>query len=75
MNWKRVRHLVNVDRKSGRLIRGQKLSRYAENRLLTYLIYSIAIALGLVVGIVAGLIYMQLGNVDVKLQASTYFGL
>jgi len=57
MNWKNVAHLIRVDRKSGRLIRGRRLTRYRESRLFTYLLYGGALALGLAVGTIAGLIY------------------
>ena len=40
MNWKNVLYLLRVERKSGRLIRGIKTTRYRENsfhRLLALL--------------------------------------
>jgi len=51
MNWKTIRHLVNVDVKSSRLLRGQRLAKYnvARNRFFNYLTYVVAIAIGLAV--------------------------
>ena len=65
MNWKTVLHLVRVDIKSGRLMRGQRLIKYniARNRFFTYLAYGIAIAVGIVAGVLVGLFYnSQIGN-------------
>jgi hypothetical protein len=57
MNWKHVAYLIRVDRKSGRLIRGQRLSHYRESMVLTYLLYGGAIAIGLAVGFLVGMFY------------------
>jgi hypothetical protein len=57
MNWKNVAHLIRVDMKSGRLIRGRRLTKYRESRFFTYLLYGGALALGLAVGAIAVLIY------------------
>lgn len=57
MNWKSVAHLIQVDMKSGRLIRGRRLTRFRESRLLPYLLYGGALALGLAIGAIAGFIY------------------
>ena len=70
MNWKHVFDLVRVDRKSGRLIRGQRLIRYRENRTLTYLLYGGAVAIGLIVGIVAGFFYSSMLSSDATLRIS-----
>lgn len=53
MNWKTVTHLIRVDMKSGRLIRGQRLIRYRERRLFDYVVYGGALVLGLAVGALA----------------------
>jgi hypothetical protein len=58
MNWKNVAYLVSVERKSGRLLRGQRLTRYVENRFSAYLFYIIALAIGLLVGLLAGYGYL-----------------
>ncbi len=58
MNWKNVSYLVSVERKSGRLLRGQRLTRYTENRLSAYLFYILALAIGLLVGLLAGYGYV-----------------
>jgi hypothetical protein len=59
MNWKTVRHLVEVDIKSARLMRGQRLIKYniARNRLFSYLIYGAAVAIGIAAGVIVGLFY------------------
>ena len=59
MNWKTIRHLVNVDVKSSRLLRGQRLAKYnvTRNRFFNYLTYVVAIAIGLAVGILVGMFY------------------
>jgi hypothetical protein len=63
MNWKNVAHLIRVDMKSGRLIRGQRLTRYREKRLFTYLLYGGSLALGVIVGVLAGSIYNAVAGV------------
>jgi hypothetical protein len=67
MNWKNVAHLIRVDRKSGRLIRGQRLTRYRERRLLTYLLYGGALALGLAIGALVGVFYNSASAADPNL--------
>src|SRR4030067_1835944 len=56
MNWKNVAYLIRVDRKSGRLIRGKKLTKYRESRLLAYWAYWVAIGLGLAIGLAVGVV-------------------
>ena len=56
MNWKNVLYLLRVDRKSGRLIRGIKATRYRENSFLAYWPYWTAAILGIVGGLVANFI-------------------
>jgi hypothetical protein len=62
MNWKNVAYLVGVERKSGRLLRGQRLTRYTENRFSAYLFYIIALAVGLLLGFLAGYGYLGYMN-------------
>ncbi len=57
MNWKNVRTLMQVDRKSGRLIRGAKQTRYRDSKLRAYWAYWTALALGLATGALAWFIY------------------
>lgn len=57
MNWKNVLSLMQVERKSGRLIRGQKTTRYRENRFLAYWPYWLALGIGIAIGVLAGVIY------------------
>jgi hypothetical protein len=57
MNLKNVLSLMQVERKSGRLIRGHKVTKYRENRFLAYWPYWLALGVGLAVGVSAGVIY------------------
>ena len=76
MNWKNVAHLIRVDRKSGRLIRGRRLTRFRESRFLPYLLYGGALALGLVIGVIVGFIYSGVSAVaDPELMALLHQGL
>ena len=56
MNWKNVLYLLRVERKSGRLIRGIKATRYRENSFLAYWPYWVAAILGVLGGLGAGVI-------------------
>ena len=67
MNWKNVLSLMQVERKSGRLIRGQKLTKYRENRFLAYWPYWVALALGVAGGVLAGMIYNFATTADPEL--------
>ncbi len=62
MNWKKIRQLIGVDRKSGRLLRGQRRINYnvKRNRLFSYLTYGLPIIVGLAVGLLAGYFYNSL---------------
>ncbi len=64
MNWKNVLDLIQVERKAGRLIRGRKLTRYRESGFLAYWPYWVGLALGIVVGLVAGIIYNFASTAD-----------
>jgi len=76
MNRKNVVHLIRVDMKSGRLIRGRRLTRFRESRFLPYLLYGGALALGLAVGAIAGFIYNGVSAVaDSQLMALFHQGL
>src|SRR5208283_3802962 len=54
MNWRNVLYLLRVERKSGRLIRGIKSTRYRENSFIAYWPYWVAAILGVIGGLVAG---------------------
>jgi hypothetical protein len=56
MNWKTVLHLLRVDMKSGRLIRGQKLLKYNTNRskVFIYFPYAAAATIGTIAGLLLG---------------------
>jgi len=73
MNWKVVVHLIRVDMKSGRLIRGGRLARALERKLLTYVLYCGALVLGVAVGCLAGFFYSSVSTVDP--QTKTLFDL
>ena len=66
MNWKNVLSLMQVDRKSGRLIRGRKLTRYRENRFLAYWPYWTALSVGLAAGLLAGVAYNAIAASDIS---------
>jgi hypothetical protein len=67
MNWENVLSLMQVERKSGRLIRGQKLTRYRENRFLAYWPYWLALGVGIAGGVLAGYIYNLVTTTDPEL--------
>lgn len=56
MNWKNVFFLLRVERKSGRLIRGIKATRYRENGFLAYWPYWVAAIIGVLGGLLANFI-------------------
>src|ERR1035437_10981183 len=53
MNWKNVLFLLRVERKSGRLIRGIKATKYRENPFIAYWPYWIALIIGVIAGLIA----------------------
>src|SRR5512147_2399559 len=55
MNWKNVLYLLRVERKSGRLVRGVKATRYRENGVLAYWPYWVAVIIGVAIGLLANL--------------------
>ncbi len=59
MNWKTILHLIRVDMKSTRLLRGRRLIKYnvARNRLYSYLTYTAAILIGVVAGALVSWFY------------------
>jgi hypothetical protein len=57
MNWKNVLTLMHVDRKSGRLLRGRKVTKFHENKFLAYWAYWVALAIGVAVGILVCVVY------------------
>jgi hypothetical protein len=75
MNWKTVRHLIGVELKAGRMLRGKRLIRYntGRNRFFTYLEYGAAIAIGLAVGILIGYFYNTAFPADIQSLFITAF--
>ena len=55
MNWKNVIYLLRVERKSGRLVRGVKATRYRESGVLAYWPYWVAVIIGVAGGLLANL--------------------
>ena len=56
MNWKNVLFLMQVERKSGRLLRGIKATKYRENAFLAYWPYWTAAIIGVLGGLLANYI-------------------
>lgn len=69
MNWKKVARLIRIDMKSGRLLRGRRLTRYRESKLFTYLMYGGALALGLAIGALVGTFYTSASAADPSFAA------
>ncbi len=74
MNWKNVLTLMQVDRKSGRLIRGNKQTKYRENKLFAYWAYWVALAIGLAVGVLACVVYNMIAASDQTIPALAQAG-
>jgi len=66
MNWHHVLKLISVDIKSGRLIRGQRLRRYRESRVLQYVMYGGSCLLGIAVGLLVGTVYSGVTDPEMK---------
>ncbi len=56
MNWKNVLHLLRVERKSGRLIRGVETTRYRERGIVAYWPYWLSAIIGVLGGLGANAI-------------------
>ena len=56
MNWKNVLYLFRIERKSGRLIRGIKATRYKENSFIAYWPYWVAAIIGVLGGFLANFV-------------------
>jgi hypothetical protein len=66
MKWRNVLRLISVDIKSGRLIRGQRLRRYREGRVLQYIMYGGSCLLGIAVGLLVGTVYSGVPDPEMK---------
>ncbi|NLD66900.1 MAG: hypothetical protein GX648_10065 [Crenarchaeota archaeon] len=66
MNWKNVLYLLRVERKSGRLIRGIKKTRYKEYGVLAYWPYWVAAIIGVIGGLgakfIADIVYSDISQ-------------
>ena len=69
MNWKNVLNLMRIDMKSGRFLRGKRLTRFRETKVFTYVLYGGALVLGLVVGALAGMFYISASATDPNFAA------
>lgn len=67
MKWKNVLRLIRVDIKSGRLIRGQKLRRYQESRVIQYVMYGGSCILGIALGLLVGMVYSGVADPEMKI--------
>ena len=56
MNWKNVLFLLRIERKSGRLIRGIKATKFRENSFLAYWPYWVALIIGVLGGLIANFV-------------------
>lgn len=64
MNWKNVLYLLRVERKSDRLIRGVKTTRYRERGILAYWPYWVAAIIGVFGGLLANLVVSRIYSSD-----------
>ena len=67
MKWKNVLRLIRVDIKSGRLIRGQKLRRYKESRVIQYVMYGGSCIFGVALGLLVGMVYSGVTDPEMKI--------
>jgi hypothetical protein len=74
MNWKNVLFLLRVERKSGRLIRGIKATRYRENTILAYWPYWVALIIGVIAGYLSNLIVSSMYSNPGTLNLPSLFG-
>lgn len=72
MKWKNILTLIRIDVKSGRLIRGQRLRRYKENRTLQYVMYGGSCVIGALIGLAVGNFYS--GSADTQLKSLIFQG-
>jgi len=77
MKLKNVLRLIGVDIKSGRLVRGQKLRRYRESRVIQYVMYGGSCLLGIALGLFVGTFYGGITDPEMKvallLGAKSFF--
>jgi hypothetical protein len=68
MNWKNVYRLMQIERKSSRLLRGTKTTKFKENKIFTHLTYGLPIGVGVVAGIfawfLANMLFATMGEIQ-----------
>jgi len=68
MNWKNVYYLMQINRKSGRLMRGTNAIKFKDNRVFDFLSYGLPIGLGIVGGVfawfMANLLFNTVGEIQ-----------
>ncbi|MCX8151257.1 MAG: hypothetical protein N3D85_07135 [Candidatus Bathyarchaeota archaeon] len=70
MNWKKVVYLIRVERKAGRLLRGQRLIKYnvKRSRVFGYILHIAVITVGLIIGLLLGYFFNNAMVSDSTLQ-------
>jgi hypothetical protein len=68
MNWKNVYRLMQIERKSARMLRGTKTTKFTENQIFTYLTYGLPIGIGVVAGVFAWLLANMLFDTVGEIQ-------
>lgn len=68
MNWKNVYRLMQIERKSARILRGTKTTKFKENKNFANLAYVLPIGLGVVAGVfawfLANLVFPTVGEIQ-----------
>lgn len=67
MKWKNILRLIRVDIKSGRLVRGQKLRRYQDSKVILYVMYGGSCILGIALGLLVGTVYSGVTDPENKI--------
>jgi hypothetical protein len=69
MNWKNVYYLMQISRKSGRLLRGINTTKFKDNKIFAFLSYGLPIGIGLVAGFFAWSMTNILSDVVGEMQS------
>ncbi|MCL2642983.1 MAG: hypothetical protein FWD52_05695 [Candidatus Bathyarchaeota archaeon] len=69
MNWKNVYRLMQIERKSARLLRGTNTIKFKDNKVFTYLTYGLPVGIGVAVGVfawfMASVLFATVGEIQV----------